>query len=64
MTTRSTSGGIFLCLEFGTKFQRNIPLFLEKAEFSYNTVSAGGRKTPCKNLIDFFPVVSIYHTGL
>jgi len=54
----------FQNLEFVTKFQREVLLFLEILEFRHNAgCRIGGKKPPCQNQLDF--VYSFrYNTGL
>jgi len=52
LTTRSTCHGeiFFLSPVFGTKLRREVPLFLEIPEFSYNTLyRISGKKLPRQN---------------
>ena len=53
----------FLCPEFGTKCQREVPLFLKIPKYSYNTVWDSGRKPPCQNPTRFVQSFR-YNTGL
>ena len=60
LTTRSTCRGkIFL--EFGTKFQKEVPLFLEIPAFPFNTVQDRWQEASTRKPSSICPVVSIQY---
>jgi len=51
----------FLSPEFRTKFQREVPLFLEITEFPFNTVSDGWKEAHVPKISSIRSAVSIEH---
>ena len=51
----------FLSPEFGTKFQREVPSFLELPEFPYNRVWDGSKEAPVPKTSAIRSAVSIEH---
>jgi len=51
----------FLSPEFRTKFQREVPLFLEITEFPFNTVYDGWKEAHMPKTSSIRPSVSIEH---
>jgi len=60
LKTRSTTK-LSLGPEFGTKFQREVPLFLEMPEFPYNTVYDIWKKVSVLKTSSILPVVSVQY---